>query len=78
MRIAVPALCVLFVAGTRTDGAAGERGMVLALSAKDGRELSAAQLNDLPATAGLAAGGGRLYVSTRQGQVLCMGRPRSH
>ena len=65
---------VLFVAGTRTTESTGERGMILALSAEDGRELATVQMDDLPATAGLAVGDGRLYLSTRQGQVLCMGR----
>ena len=65
---------VLFVAGTRAVEANRERGMILALSAEDGRELAVVQFDNLPATAGLAAGHGRLYVSTRQGQVLCMGR----
>ena len=52
--------------------AAGTRGRLFALAAADGKRLS---VHDTPAPVwdGLAAAGGRLYLSTRSGEVICLG-----
>jgi hypothetical protein len=46
---------------------------LLAVSATDGRPLAAYELGAMPVFDGLAAAGGRLYLSTVDGQVLCLG-----
>ena len=48
------------------------RGMTL--SAKDGAKLAELALPAPPAAEGLAVAGGRVYVSTQDGRVLCYGR----
>jgi len=47
---------------------------VVAVSAKDGKKLSAIPLEYPPVFDGMIAANGRLYISTRDGQVLCMGK----
>jgi len=52
----------------------GKEGALLwAVSADDGKKLAEYQLESLPVFDGMAAVNGRLYISTRSGQVLCMG-----
>jgi outer membrane protein assembly factor BamB len=52
---------------------AGQRGGLLcALSAADGKKLAQHELDSPPVFDGMAAAGGRLYLSTVDGQVLCM------
>ncbi len=58
----------------------GKRGaMLVAVSRDDGKKLSAYSLDFVPRFDGLIAAGGRLYVTTIDGQVLCLsaakGRP---
>ncbi|MDD4890669.1 MAG: PQQ-binding-like beta-propeller repeat protein [Phycisphaerae bacterium] len=43
------------------------------LSASDGTELQKLPIDGIPAIDGLSAGGGRIFVSTVDGQVLCYG-----
>jgi hypothetical protein len=51
---------------------AGEKGALLcAVSAEDGKKLSEHQLDTLPVFDGLIAAGGRLYLATTDGSVLC-------
>jgi len=53
----------------------GRRGGLLsALSAADGKELSKYELDAPPVWNGMAAANGRLYISTRDGRLLCMGK----
>ena len=72
---------VLFVAGPRggelTSRAAlaGQAdGTLLAVSPDDGRVLAEMHLPAAPVWDGMAAAGGRLFVSTRDGRVLCLGK----
>jgi hypothetical protein len=52
---------------------AGEKGALLcAVSAADGKKLSQHQLDSLPVFDGLIAAGGRLYLATTDGSVLCL------
>jgi len=52
----------------------GERGgRVAVVSAADGNTVAEYELDALPACDGLAAAGGRLYLSTADGRVLCLG-----
>lgn len=48
-------------------------GRLLAISAEDGRCLAAYELGVMPTFDGMAAGGGRLYLTTLDGKVLCLG-----
>jgi hypothetical protein len=51
-------------------------GVLLVLDAADGRGLAERRLDSPPVFDGMAAANGRLYVSTRDGRVVCMkGRP---
>ncbi len=47
---------------------------VVAVSAKDGKKLSETPLEYPPVFDGMIAANGRLFISTRDGQVLCMGK----
>ena len=44
------------------------------VSAKDGRKLAEYRLDTVPVFDGMIAAGGRLYISTRDGRVICLGR----
>jgi len=48
-------------------------GRLLAVSAEDGRCLAAYELGGMPTFDGMAAAGGRLYLTTVDGKVLCLG-----
>ncbi|HUT13732.1 MAG TPA: PQQ-binding-like beta-propeller repeat protein, partial [Thermoguttaceae bacterium] len=48
-------------------------GRLLAVSAEDGRCLAAYELGCMPTFDGMAAAGGRLYLTTVDGKVLCLG-----
>ena len=61
---------VLFVAGPMT-GADGAK--LLAISTADGSELAQVQLDAPPVFDGMAAAGGRLYISLESGRLVCMG-----
>lgn len=70
----------LFAAGPYGDAVrsmesfSGERGNRLAaFSVKDGSALSAFAIDSLPVFDGLAAAGGNLYLSTKDGSVQCFG-----
>ncbi|HLF94278.1 MAG TPA: PQQ-binding-like beta-propeller repeat protein, partial [Planctomycetota bacterium] len=53
---------------------AGAKGAILrAVSAADGKTLAELKLDALPGWDGLAAAGGRLYVATTDGRVICLG-----
>jgi hypothetical protein len=52
----------------------GRKGAILsAVSAADGKGLASYRLASMPVFDGLAAAGGRLYLSTTDGKVLCLG-----
>jgi outer membrane protein assembly factor BamB len=51
------------------DGKQG--GLLRAVSSKDGRTLAEVKLSSLPTWDGMAAAGGRLYLSTTGGSVVC-------
>jgi len=52
----------------------GEKGVRLRIvSAKDGKALSECPLSAMPVFDGMAAAGGRLYIATRAGTVVCLG-----
>jgi len=72
---------VLFVAGllaSEIDGPEGpdqSRGAtLLALSASDGAELGRCSLDSTPVFDGMAAAYGRLYVSMKNGSLLCLAK----
>ena len=48
-------------------------GMLLIVSAKDGKVLKSYRLDFLPVFDGMASAYGRLYISTTDGKVLCLG-----
>jgi len=55
----------------------GRKGGVLwAVSADDGKKLAEYKLDSPPAFDGLIAAGGRLYLTTRDGRVMCMGNTK--
>ena len=50
----------------------GKRGALLrAVSAQDGRTLNELELDECPVFDGMAAAGGRLFISTMDGNVVC-------
>ncbi|MBA4386693.1 MAG: hypothetical protein C0404_01860 [Verrucomicrobia bacterium] len=64
---------LLFAAGP-LSGNAEVRGEMWIIDAKDGRKLSSVPLPAEPVSEGVAAAGGRLYVSTRDGRIMCFGK----
>ncbi len=48
-------------------------GQLLAISANDGKVLACYDLGEMPVFDGMAAAGGRLFLSTAKGTVLCLG-----
>jgi len=53
---------------------AGKKGaMLVAVSAADGKTLAQLKLAASPAWDGMAAAGGKLYLSTTDGKILCLG-----
>jgi hypothetical protein len=78
-RAMVLADTTLFVAGPRLDSQqlaesfAGEEGVVLrAVSTADGSILSELELESIPVFDGLAAAGGKLFLSTTNGKLTCL------
>ena len=70
---------VLFVAGLPAEADNGPEGrdenqeaLLMAISATDGTELARYRLDSAPVFDGMAAANGRLYLSLKNGQVLCM------
>ena len=51
-------------------------GLLVAVSPADGQELAAYRLDSMPRFDGMIAAGGRLYLSTTDGKVLCLGTGR--
>jgi hypothetical protein len=52
----------------------GKKGALLqVVSASDGKKLAEYKLDTVPVWDGMAAANGRLYLSTMDGRVLCMG-----
>ena len=51
----------------------GKEAFIMAVSKADGHKLSAYRLPAAPVFDGMAAAGGRLFVATMDGQVLCLG-----
>jgi hypothetical protein len=49
-------------------------GKLAAVSAADGRQLGACDLSSPPVFDGMAAAGGRLYLSLMDGSILCLAR----
>ncbi|MCX7044820.1 MAG: PQQ-binding-like beta-propeller repeat protein [Candidatus Sumerlaeota bacterium] len=55
-------------------GFEGKKGVYLRiLAAADGKKLSECQLRDMPVFDGMSAANGRLYLSTSNGSVICLG-----
>lgn len=48
-------------------------GQLLAMSAHDGKVLACYELGQMPVFDGMAAAGGKLYLATSSGKVLCLG-----
>ncbi|HUT32895.1 MAG TPA: PQQ-binding-like beta-propeller repeat protein [Planctomycetota bacterium] len=70
---------VLFIAGPAADAAGGPsargegRGaLLLSVAASDGAELARCPLDSPPVLDGMAAAGGRLFLSLENGRVVCM------
>ncbi len=61
-------------AGGPTDIRDPRKGAIWVLSAKDGKVLKKLELASPPVSEGLAAAGGRLYVSSADGKVTCYGK----
>ena len=52
----------------------GEKGIYLRIvSAADGKKLSEYRLSEMPVFDGMSAAGGRLYLATANGKVICLG-----
>jgi outer membrane protein assembly factor BamB len=51
--------------------------LLLAVSAEDGRKLAEYKLESPPAFDGMIAAGGRIYISTEGGRLICMGKRES-
>lgn len=49
-------------------------GLLWAASAADGKKLGEFKMDSRPVFDGIIAAGGRLYISTRDGRVACMGK----
>ena len=54
------------------DGKKG--GLLWAISTADGKILSKQKLDSPPYFDGMAAAGGKLYISTQDGKLLCLGK----
>jgi len=54
------------------DGAQG--GLLWAVSAEDGTKLAQYRLESPPVFDGMIAANGRLYISTMNGRLICMGK----
>jgi outer membrane protein assembly factor BamB len=52
--------------------------LLYVVSVQDGKKLAEYDIESLPVFDGMAAANGRLYISTRDGQVLCMGNAKGH
>ena len=53
----------------------GDQGALLwAIDAKTGEKLAELKLKSLPTWDGLAAAGGRLYLTTADGELICLGK----
>jgi len=72
VRAVLPAGPTLFVAGPEDKPDSGG-GMLRSYSLDDGKKLGELRFGDAPVFDGLAAAGGRLYVSTEKGRVYCFG-----
>ena len=58
------------------DAWRGKRGALLwVVSADDGKKLAEYKLEDLPVWDGMAVANGRLFVSLKNGQIACWGKP---
>jgi len=70
---------ILFVAGPSAEAVTGPQtpdekqgNLLMAISASDGRELAQYQLDSCPVFDGMAAAYGQLYVSMKDGSLLCL------
>jgi len=64
---------LLFAAGVPNVGNPRGKGVLCVLSRKDGGKLSELKLDAPPVFDGMAAAGGRLYLSKRDGKLACFG-----
>jgi len=75
--VAVEAMLIaagtLFLAGP-PDAVEPKGGLLWAVGLADGRKLREVRLDAAPVFDGLAGGGGRLYLATRDGKLLCFGK----
>ena len=69
----LPAGNIVFVAGLASPADASG-GMLSCHSTDDGKKLSELRFADAPVFDGMAAAGGRIYVSTQAGKVFCFGK----
>ena len=69
VRALLPAGPTLFAAGPGKKG-----GVLWSYSADAGKKLGELPFDDVPVFDGMAAAGGRLYISTQKGKVFCFGR----
>jgi outer membrane protein assembly factor BamB len=51
-------------------------GLLWAVAAQDGKKLAEYKLDSPPVFDGMIAANGRLYIATRDGRLLCMGKNR--
>lgn len=64
-----------FMAGVPTVENADQRPELWVLAGADGRQLQVLPLDASPVYDGLSAAGGRLYLATEEGRLLCYGTP---
>jgi len=64
---------VLLIAGPADKFRRESGGVIRMLSAKDGKAVGGLRLEAAPVAEGLAVAGGRLYVSTYGGKLVCFG-----
>ena len=65
---------VLWAGGPKNWQEPEKEGFLVAISAKDGRRLKTIALAASPVSDGIAAANGKLFVSTRDGKVMCFGK----
>jgi len=63
-----------FCAGGKVDDP--KKGLLVAISRKDGNELGKWPVAGVPVKDGMAAADGHLYVATRDGKIICFGRQK--
>ena len=67
----------MLLAAGPLSGSKEAKGELWLIDARDGRKLLSLPLSAAPVSEGIAVAGGRLYVSTRDGRILCFGKEQA-